>query len=106
MYGNIDFDIEKVDNASSRRKISLTGGKTVHYYFYPTSIQEKLFINLDNDDGLAPSTGLDAIENTNFQNFNPCIYSYIEKSAAVENSTTSVIVSVEVKYYVEFKSSC
>lgn len=99
---------DKIDNAASRKKISLTGGKTVYYYYYPTSIQEKEFINID-DDNLSSSLAiynLDALNSINFNGFNPCIFSYIEKSATAETEPTSVVVSIEVKYYVEFRSSC
>lgn len=98
----------KVNNAASRRKTSLTGGKTVYFYYFPLTLQEKTFINIDQDYYIDNTDleKLSAMDSDTFNGFNPCIYSYIEKSAAAESSQTSVVVNVEVKYYVEFKSSC
>lgn len=101
--------LNKVDNAASRRKTSLTGGKTVYLYYRPASIQERQFINIDEDrdkENYDDLMRLIATDNPNFNGFNPCIYSYIEKSAAAENTPTSVVVNIEVKYYITFKSSC
>lgn len=101
--------LDKIDNAASRRKTSLTGGKTVYAYYRPASMQERQFINIDEDRGTnvyGEMKRLIATDNYNFNGFNPCIYSYMEKSAAAESSPTSVVVNVEIKYYVEFKSSC
>lgn len=101
--------LDKIDNAASRRKISLTGGKTVYLYYRPASIQERQFINIDVDrstENYDDLVRLTATDNLMFNGFNPCIYSYIEKSAAAEQTQTSVVVNIEVKYYVTFKSSC
>lgn len=103
--------LQRIDNAASRKKTSLTGGKTIHYYYYPVSLQEKQFINIDYDyvddtKRLDELRRLKAMDGLYFNGFNPCIYSYMEKSAATTNSVTTVIVNVEVKWYVEFKNSC
>lgn len=101
--------LNKVDNAASRKKTSLTGGKTVYFYYRPANLQERQYINIDNDakdqniTDLVRLTGMDVVT---FNGFNPCIYSYMEKSAAAESTQTSVVVSVEVKYYVQFRNSC
>lgn len=101
--------LNKIDNAASRRKVSLTGGKTVYMYYRASGIQERMFQNIDPDESSEVPIDIDyltSVDNNVFNGFNPCIYSYMEKSAAAESSPTSVIVNVEVKYYVEFKSSC
>ena len=99
--------LNKIDNAASKRKSSLTGGKTIYFYFKPSSIQEKMFLSIDADAyaTTGPVQYLPATYHVSFDNFNPCIYSYMEKSAAVANSPTSVILNVEIRYYVEFRSS-
>jgi len=99
-----------VDNASSRRKISLTGGKTAYFYYRASSTQEKQFLMIDEN---RPSTDSEANYRgyikggyaVNFDAFNPCIYTYIEKSAAAETNETTVTINVEVKYYIEFRNS-
>lgn len=101
--------LNKIDNAASRRKTSLTGGKTVYMYYRASGIQERMFQNIDPDESSEVPIDIDfltSVDNNVFNGFNPCIYSYIEKSAAAESTQTSVVVNVEVKYYVEFKSSC
>ena len=101
--------LNKIDNAASRRKVSLTGGKTVYMYYRASSIQERMFQNIDPDESTATPVDinyLSPISSDVFNGFNPCIYSYIEKSAAAEQTQTSVVVNVEVKYYIEFKNSC
>lgn len=98
--------LDKLDNAASKRKYSLTGGKTIYSYYRPASMQEKMFMPIDvdgNGQTYEVITNVNAGDN-NFSGFNPCIYSYMEKPSA-DSQEVNIPVNVEIKYYIEFRNS-
>lgn len=100
---------DRIDNASSKRKYSLTGGKSIYLYLRPYTAQEKMFTRIANDngtEGIHPRIYyLYGACGEGYNGFNPCIYSYIEKSAEASTTETNILLNVEIKYYVEFRNS-
>lgn len=98
--------LAKFEKAASKKKTTLTGGKTFYMYLTPSNLQERTFVNIDKDiEDDEAKKYIWGFTTPGTTAFNPIIYSYIEKSAATTNSVTNVITNVEVKYYVEFRNS-
>ena len=91
------------------RRTPLSGGKSVYFYLKPSTMQERQFINIDNDKGSLTDPDIRRIagmDSPAFNGFNPCIYSYIENGLTTFTEAKTVSFSVEIKYYVQFRSSC
>lgn len=104
-----DAYMQKVKSASSMRRISLTGGKSIYFYLKPSTLQEKQFVNIKNGKDTVTEPDLRRIAGMDtqvFNGFNPCIYSYVENGLTSSTVNKNISFSVEIKYYVEFRNSC